>query len=140
MTEQNTTVASALKKKWRKKEQQNRASSVQELRMLDRLCRIGCGHGVSGFTPEYFADGPKPLRPGQFQKLLTSEVGLPPFEKRKFLRVVVDREKVGGAFVGFLTSRVRCMEVNDPAHILWRICILAVQAAGLKGRFIKDFR
>ena len=49
------------------------------------------------------------------------------------LRILTDREKVGGAMVGYLCSRLRAMEVNDPAHILWRICLLAIDASGLKG-------
>ena len=131
--EQDGATATNLKKLWRKKQSQSRAAALYELKTLEHLSIIGVGHSLWGFAPEYFADGVKALRPGHLIDLLTDEVGLPPLNKRKLLRIVVDRERVGGAFVGYLISRLRMMEVNDPAHIFWRIVQNGFQAAGLNG-------
>ena len=133
--EKDAGISTSLKKLWRKKQQQGHAAALYELRTLEHICKIGAGHSLWAFAPEYFTSGPKALRPGHLKDLLTDEVGLPPLNKRKFLRIVVDRERVGGSFVGYLTSRLRLMEVNDPAHVFWRICINGFQAAGLKGGF-----
>jgi len=132
MTEQDVSTATALHQQFQKNAKRARSAAMLELKTVDNLFLIGTGCGLSSFIPEYFQDGPKVLVPGHLKDILPL-AGLPPLPERKFLRLLGDREKVGGAFVGFLTSRLRVMEVNDPAHVLWRICILAIQASGLKG-------
>ena len=135
LMEQDVSTASALMKAWKKKAQSATSASLQEMKDLDHICMLGLGEGLTAFIPSYFSDGPKVLRPGHLKDLLgAGGVVEPPLKERRMLRLVADREKSGGAFVGYLISRIRCMDAHDPAHILWRVCILALKAAGLSGR------
>ena len=104
---------------------------------MDHILLVGLGKGLRQFIPSYFADGIKRFRPGHFSDVIQAAGAvMPPLSERHMLRILKDREKVGGAFAGYLCSRLRCMEVDDPAHILWRIASLSTAAAGLKGSVI----
>ena len=137
LMEPDISTARALSRKWKKKNNQSRSAALHELKELDHILLLGTGKGLTQFIPSYFADGFKSLRPGHFADWLEDpEAEYVPLSDRHMLRILKDREKVGGAYGGYLCSRLRCMEVDDPAHILWRIASLSVAAAGLKGSAI----
>ena len=49
------------------------------------------------------------------------------------LRMVNDRETTGNSMQGYIVSRARALEVNEPFHILWRIALNGLEKAGCRG-------
>ena len=125
---EDTSTARAQLRAMHAHSKQGNTTTVMEIRQLDMLCNIAFGEGLQRFKPGYFTSGVTCLRPGSLRC-----AALPPLEQRPMLRLVADREKAGNAAQGYLCSRLRALEVSDPFHILWRIALNGINAAGCKG-------
>jgi hypothetical protein len=128
LTARDTSTAVTCLKNLTKTFKTDRSATIFEIRQLDMCCHIAFGEGLERFIPPYFAGGVTRLRPGHFP-----DVQLPPLAARPMLRIVSDREKAANAAQGFLTSRLRALEVADPFHVLWRIALNGIKAAGCQG-------
>ena len=117
-----------------REQKKDAAGTLLEIKMLDRSCIVGFGQGLEKFIPSYFASGVTCLQPG-------SVLGpLPPLHQRPMLRLVSDREATNNAAQGYITSRCRALEVIDPFHILWRICLQGLNKSGCRGTSTSYFQ
>ena len=106
------------------------ASTLFELKQLDRSLKFATGKTLEYFLPAYFRSGVFKIHPSGCSSSWADQ--LEPWDYRPLLRIVGDREKSQNAVQCFLLSRLRAVELSDPHHILWRVAQLGIEHAGFK--------